>query len=413
MTLRGALRATLGAVLLTAAALPAYGAAPRALPPSTQFTPLTASTITRPAPFNASDGKVHLSYELFTTNALGRQTPVRIDSIEVQDARTKRVIGSLSGDALAAAANPIGVPLPGEGTDAARQVAVPVAVPVVASSEQWVIWLDLALDPAEAVPAELEHHLTGAVLAPSGPAAFEETVARTPLSRTAPLQLDSPVQPGSWYASESCCGNTHHRRGLAPINGGLYVPQRFAIDWFRVGDHNQTWEGDPSRLDSYLSFRQPVVAAARAKVVEVQDGLADNPPPVPPTVPPIQDTVGNHITLEVAPGQYLLYAHLEDGSLTVHEGDRVEPGQILGLIGNSGNSTTPHLHFQVMTTREFFPTDSPPYTFRSFDILGHVAPRIWDDNLGLRPTGVLPVDESPFAGPHTDELPLDRNVIRF
>jgi murein DD-endopeptidase MepM/ murein hydrolase activator NlpD len=156
-----------------------------------------------------------------------------------------------------------------------------------------------------------------------------------------------------------------------------------------------------------------VLAAAGGRVVEVQDGIADNPPPVPPTVPPIQDTVGNHVTLEVAPGRYLLYAHLERRSIKVRYGQRVTPGQILGLIGNSGNSTTPHLHFQVMTTPEFFPTDSPPFTFRHFALVGQVGPRIWDDNLGLQPSGVLPVAASPLAGRHCDEMPLDRNVIRF
>ncbi|MDH6137875.1 hypothetical protein P3T37_007310 [Kitasatospora sp. MAA4] len=409
---RGLARAAVGVVVLAAAALPAQAAGVRGLPPGTQFTPLVTSLVTEPAAFNASDGRVHLSYELFATNALGSRTPVQLDTVEVRDAHTGRVIGSLSGDALAAAANPVGDPNPGEGTDGPKRQGR-AAGTVVAGSEQWVVWLDLVLDAGASVPTELEHHLTGAVLAPSGPAAFEETVSRVPLSTRAPLALDPPVQPGAWYASESCCGNTHHRRGLAPINGRFDVPQRFAIDWFKVGDHDQVWEGDPARLESYLSYRQPVTAAARARVVEVQDGLADNPPPVPPTVPPIQDTVGNHITLEVAPGRFLLYAHLEHDTIQVHEGDCVEPGQVLALIGNSGNSTTPHLHFQVMTTPEFFPTDSPPYTFRAFDVVGHVAPRIWDDNLGLQPTGVLPVDDSPFAGPHRDELPLDRNVVVF
>ncbi|MFD0351369.1 M23 family metallopeptidase [Kitasatospora aburaviensis] len=235
----------------------------------------------------------------------------------------------------------------------------------------------------------------------------------TPTARTAPLNLDAPVLPGTWYASESCCGNTHHRRGLAPVNGRFGVPQRFAIDWYRVGEQGQAWEGDPARLSSYLSYRQPVAAAAGGRVVEVQDAIPDNPPPHTPPVPPIEDTVGNHVTLEVAPGRYLLYGHLEAGSLKVREGDCVEPGQVLGLIGNSGNSTTPHLHFQVMTTAEFFPTDSPPFTFRQFRVLGQVEPRIWDDNLGLQPTGVLPITPSPYEGPHRAQYPLDREVLEF
>ncbi|MET8099091.1 M23 family metallopeptidase [Streptomyces sp. NPDC005236] len=409
--LRGLAAAVLAAGMLVTAAGPGYGTGAATPSPGPQFTPLTAAVMTEPTPFVATDGRTHLSYELLTTSALSTSTSVRLDRVDVRDARTHRVVGSLSGRALAEAANPVGDPLPGaDGYTPAPPAPTPT---VIQGSQQWIIWLDLTLDRGRSVPKVLEHHLSGAVLAPSGPSAFEETVQATRTSGTPPLNLNAPVRPGTWYSSESCCGNTHHRRGLAPINGRFDVPQRFAIDWYRVGEQGQAWEGDPTRLTSYLSYRQPVVAAAGGRVVEVRDGIPDNPPPVTPTVPPIEDTVGNHITVEVAPGRYLLYAHLEAGSLRVREGDRVGSGQVLGLIGNSGNSTTPHLHFQVMTTAEFFPTDSPPFTFRQFRVVGQVEPRIWDDNLGLQPTGVLPITPSPYDGPHRARYPLDREVLKF
>ncbi|MFF7456538.1 M23 family metallopeptidase [Kitasatospora sp. NPDC008115] len=408
---RGLAAAVLAAGLLVASAGPGSGTGAAALAPGTRFTPLTAAVMTEPTPFEATDGRTHLSYELLTTSALSSGTQVRLDRVDVLDARTGQVIGTLSGQALADAANPVGDPLPGaDGYTPAPPGPVPT---VIQGSQQWVVWLDLTLDGARPAPEAVEHHLSGAVLTPSGTSAFEETVQTTPVGRVVPPNLAPPVAPGTWYASESCCGNTHHRRGLAPVNGRFGVPQRFAIDWYRVGGQGQTWEGDPARLDSYLSFRQPVVAAAGGRVVEVQDGVPDNPPPLTPPVPPIEDTVGNHVTLEVAPGRYLLYGHLQPGSLSVREGDCVEPGQVLGLIGNSGNSTTPHLHFQVMTTPEFFPTDSQPFTFREFRVLGQVEPRIWDDNLGLQPTGVLPITPSPYAGPHHARYPLDREVLEF
>ncbi|KUN94151.1 peptidase [Streptomyces caeruleatus] len=408
----------LAAGMLLASAGPGHatGAAPAPGAPSTsapgaQFTPLTAAVMTEPTPFVATDGRTHLSYELLTTSSLPRSAPLRLDRVDVRDARTHRVVGSLSGRALAQAANPVGDPLPGAD---AYTPAPPAPTPtVIQGSQQWIIWLDLVLHRGQPVPQVLEHHLSGAVLSPSGPAAFEETVQVTRTAGRPPLNLNPPVRPGTWYSSESCCGNTHHRRGLAPINGRFHVPQRFAIDWYKVGRRGQTWEGDPTRLTSYLSYGQPVVASLGGRVVEVRDGLPDQPPPLTPPTPPIEDTVGNHVTLEVAPGRYLLYAHLKPGSLRVREGDRVASGQVLGLIGNSGNSATPHLHFQVMTTAEPFPTDSPPFTFRRFRVLGQVEPRLWDDNLGLQPTGVLPITPSPYAGLHRARYPLDREVLEF
>ena len=408
---RRLLRATLGGLAAIALAVPAaHAGPPLALPPGTAFTPLAVSLITVPGPVKAVDGKIHLSYELFVTNALPQD--VRLDRVTVRDARTHGELASLSGPALAGSANALSSPHPGEGSDATRAMPGP---PVLSGSAEWVVWIDVAVAASKRLPRQVEHELDCTVLTPAGTVlrTFRATVGRTVLEQRPPLDLLAPVRPGDWYVSEGCCDNTHHRRGLAPINGVLDVPQRFAIDWFKVGPGSRTWVGDPRRLSSYLSFRQPVLAAAGGRVVEVQDGLGDNPPPVPPALPPIQDTVGNHITLEVAPGRYLLYAHLERGTVKARCGDRVAPGQLLGLIGNSGNSTTPHLHFQVMTGREFFPTDSPPFTFRSFTVLGQVRPRIWDDNLGLQPTGTLPLTPSPYAGRHRDEMPLDRNVIRF
>lgn len=87
-------------------------------------------------------------------------------------------------------------------------------------------------------------------------------------------------------------------------------------------------------------------------------------------------------------------------------------GDVLGLIGTSGNSSAPHLHFQLMTSPTFFPTDSPPYVFDRFELVGQVTERIWDDIIGLQPTGMLPYTPAPGAGPRTSQMPLDRNVIR-
>jgi murein DD-endopeptidase MepM/ murein hydrolase activator NlpD len=99
--------------------------------------------------------------------------------------------------------------------------------------------------------------------------------------------------------------------------------------------------------------------------------------------------------------------------VAVRVGDRVTRGQQLGLIGNSGNSSTPHLHFQILSTPTFFPSDSKPYAFDRFTLLGRITQRLWDDNLGLEPTGILPFETANPASPHTNALPLDRDVVQF
>src|SRR5689334_5473676 len=122
-----------------------------------------------------------------------------------------------------------------------------------------------------------------------------------------------------------------------------------------------SWSAVPRQVDHRVAGTIATPAGARP----------DQHPPKPPTIPPIEDTVGNHVIIKVSDGVYLLYAHMKPGSIVVHVGQRVKVGQQIGLIGTTGNSTTPHLHFQVLTTPTFFPADSTPYVFDKFELVGH------------------------------------------
>jgi hypothetical protein len=391
------------------------GAAPQTAPasiarlsPSIQFSPFAASVLTHPAPVAGTDGFVHLAYELVLTNVTALE--IRIDKVQVRSAGTRRVLLSLSGGALRANLNPVGGPVASDSAASSGPITV-------RGSQSVIVWLDVRVRRYSDVPAILDHRIVAAPVAPPPNAPRSLTTVVTPVAtvRHRPIVLGPPVAPGIWYASEGCCSDfTHHRHGLTSVNGQLLVPQRFAIDWYRLDSQHRAWVGDPSKLSSYLAYRQPVLAAANATVVETQDGLPNNPDiPKPPTIPPIQNTVGNHLVLKLSPGVFLLYAHLQRGSLHVHLGQRVRRGQVLGLIGTSGNSTAPHLHFQLMTTRTFFPTDSPPFVFDRFRLLGQVTQRIWDDNLGLQPTGTLPFTAARRPSARRSQMPLDRNVVSF
>ncbi len=395
------------------------------LPPGTAFSAFAASVLTKPAPVATTDGRVHLVYELVLTN----MTPakLKIDTVQVRDARTQRVLLSLRHKALAANVRPVGGAAPGDPGDsedllglhnrAAAASTARAGGVTVAGSQSVIVWLDVSVRNYAAVPDVLDHRVISSFVSPppGAPSSLQESLIRVPTVRHRPIVLGPPVGGGDWYASEGCCDPaTHHRGGLISINGRMLVPQRFAIDWYRLDSSHRAWVGDPGQLSSYLSYRQPAIAAAPGTVVQTQDGLPNNPDiPQPPTIPPIQNTVGNHVVLRVAPGVYLLYGHFQPGSLRVHVGERVRRGQVLGLIGTSGNSTTPHLHFQVMTTPTFFPTDSPPFVFGRFTVQGQVTKRIWDDNLGLQPSGVLPFTPARDHSIRRREMPLDRQVISF
>jgi hypothetical protein len=225
--------------------------------------------------------------------------------------------------------------------------------------------------------------------------------------------LGPPARGGIWVADEGCCDtNTHHRRGLLVVNGDEVVPQRFAIDWMRLDRRHRAWVGDPARLSSYRSYGQPLIAVADGKVVIARDGAPDQPPPNNPTPPSVAELPGNRVILRVGPGIFLTYAHLKPGSVRVHVGERVHRGQLLGRLGNSGNSATPHLHLQVQVTRSFL-SDGLPFVFNRFKLLGQITEPFSDENLGLRPNGKLPFAQAHHPGTRRLEMPLSQNVVRF
>ncbi|HEX8782537.1 MAG TPA: M23 family metallopeptidase [Steroidobacteraceae bacterium] len=387
---------------------------PPGISPDTQFTRVAGMVLTSPAPVKASDGKVHIAYELLLTNVL--RVEVDINTVEVRDAASKQGVFSLTGSELVAHMNPIGEPPGGEQGD-----------PPIASSATSIVWLDVAVPSMDAVPEAVDHRVVGTVLVRGQPEPFEAIVTRLSISRQKPLVLGPPVAAGTWLASEGCCTNiTHHRNGLAPVNGVLSVPQRFAIDFFLLDDQHRTWIGDRTNIHSYLSFGQPAIAASDGTVVVASDGRDDQPPrPHEPPPLDIADTVGNHVIIKVKQGEiddgdqpgritrYLLYGHLKKGSIAVEVGQRVHRGDQVGLIGNSGFTSTPHLHFQVLTTPTFYPTDSTPYVFDQFDLVGFETKRIWDDNIAGQPNGTIPF--APASEPFERQLvmPLDRDIVTF
>ncbi|MFC7304016.1 M23 family metallopeptidase [Streptomyces monticola] len=78
--------------------------------------------------------------------------------------------------------------------------------------------------------------------------------------------------------------------------------------------------------------------------------------------------VGNHVILDLGDGTYALYAHLKRGSLTVAKGDRVRAGQAFAQCGNSGNSTEPHVHFQLMDGADMNTANGTPFTWRGIGV---------------------------------------------
>jgi murein DD-endopeptidase MepM/ murein hydrolase activator NlpD len=331
------------------------------------------------------DGKVYLVYELHIAN-MGR-SDCKLTRIEV-------VAGDSSGKSLATltGAELENMTVLSGQTASERTKIGPGAIAVV------FMWV--TLDRPENLPAALRHRLSMKV--GDYP---EELALETPpveVSRGPAIVISPPLRGDNWLAVNGPSNISIHRRALLPIDGRARISQRFAIDWVRLNPDGSTHEGDPKDNKNYRAYGEEILAVADGVVTEVKDGIPQNVPGLNSRAVPITlETIGgNHVLLQIASGVYAFYAHMQPGSIRVKVGDRVRRGQVLGLLGNSGNSTEPHLHFQLCDANSPLGSEGLPYAFAAFELQG----RGW---------GWKSSEAKGAAEKHEGEMPMENEVVRF
>ena len=166
--------------------------------------------------------------------------------------------------------------------------------------------------------------------------------------------LDFPMR-GEWVVFQGGGGTLiNHHSGIRQ--------QRHALDLSRVVNGRLD---DPKveGLSANYSFDQVVYAPVTGTVVQVVDAVLDNEGP---NFDPDQPA-GNHVIIRAEEARYVTLAHLKRGSVEVNIGDTVEVGMPIARIGNSGNTTAPHMHLQVNSEADFLaPTSHTfPMHFRN------------------------------------------------
>ena len=260
------------------------------------------------------------------------------------------------------------------------------------------MWIDLAQNTA--IPARLQHQLK---VNKAGETKSVDVQSATTTVATELPQIVSPLRGKNWVAGSAPSNSSPHRRTIIIYDGKPYIAQRYAIDWVQFGSDNKTYTGNPKDNRSYHCFGLEAYAVADATVVEVRDGLPENVPGEKPAVPINFDTVaGNHVNLDLGGGVYAMYAHLQPGSIRVKVGDRVTVGQVIGLVGNTGNSSEPHLHFQLMNHNNPLGSEGLPYTFATFYDAGKMTMGVSDFKL----------NRAPAEGRH-GEMPMENEIVNF
>jgi murein DD-endopeptidase len=342
----------------------------------------TAPTLT-----NGETG-AFLVYELHLINSVAQ--PWTVQKVEVLSAiPNPRVLQTLENREL-------GLAIVRPGT------TIPVAERTIFAGGAWgVVMMWVPVDRG-APPASLSHRVTFALDATAGAAAREVQGGETAVRRET-VTIDPPLRGGTWRAG-GFTNTSPHRRAMFGYGGDATINARFAIDYLKMGDDDRPFAGERTRNEHHHSYGQDVLAVADGRVAAIQDGVADNTFSGP-SGPPDLDTIrGNHIILEIGPRVYATYAHLKPGSLRVATGQRVTRGQVIGLVGNTGASGAPHLHFQLSEAPDVS-SDGVPFAHASFDVLGR-----------CQQTGPALADQTCAHVPpelHRDEIPLNGMLIRF
>jgi Peptidase family M23 len=357
--------------------------------PREQLTPVVGNAIASPEPVVASNGRRELAYELQLINR--SESVVTVHSLEALAGG--KVVERLSGRSLEAVMQPYGQPehaiklKPGQGA---------------------YVLMDVSLARRAKVPAELTHRISLTMQPRQAAVATTYELAPVKVTRREAVVVAPPLRGPGWVVANGCCSEfTAHRGTVLPVNGAPHVAERFAIDFVQIDPLGRLFEGPLDQLSSYPYFGDEVHSATAGKVVGVVDGIPNTPAGAFPPAITAERAGGNHVVVAFGGGHYAFYAHLQPGTVQVKVGQKVKVGQTLGLLGNSGNSNAPHLHFHVMDSPHPLASNGMPYRFSNFTVEGKLT------NLeGIEKGETATIVRQELGRRHA-ELPLNDEVIAF
>jgi murein DD-endopeptidase MepM/ murein hydrolase activator NlpD len=149
----------------------------------------------------------------------------------------------------------------------------------------------------------------------------------------------------------------------------------------------------------YRGYHAPLLAVADGTVSAVVSNMKEAAPHVIPTDLTFPQLGGNYIIIDIGDGNFAFYAHMVLGTASVKVGDEVTRGQVIGRLGNSGNTSEAHLHFHVSPAPTPLSSDNVPCVIDTFAFVGST---VGDD-----------VKAEAKPGERANQLPLDGTVVNF
>jgi Peptidase family M23 len=360
-----------------------------------ELTPLAVEALAPFTPVMGSDGQRHLVYELKIENLSGGG--FNLKTIDVVDPKRRVVLLELD-------RAEIGKRLALGGSRGAESADLGPA-------QFGVLFVHVALPRGEPAPIMLVHRITGYFEKINADFTMTGGQATSFIWRR-PAVLGPPLSGSGFVAADGCCDSTRHVRALLPIDGRLMLAQRFAIDWEEIDAEGRVVIGDPKALESYVIFGKAVLAVDDGTVVASRNDLPEQVPGALPANIRLGEADGNYVVLDIG-GAYVLYAHMQPGSVTVKPGDTVKRGEILGRVGNSGNSQAPHLHLHVTDGPSPIASNGLPYVFDAFTLTAVDRAGTADFDKAEATGSSLSLTKVDPPQRLSNMLPLDLSVVDF
>jgi hypothetical protein len=358
------------------------------------LTPIVGQVLAAPRPVLGSDQRRHLVYEVQLNNVTA--STLDVQAVEIVDENGKS-LHRLDRDSIAKRLSLGGR----RGAESAELLF----------GQFGVLFLHLALGKDDALPRALRHRITLRFM----PAGIEHTltIAEIAVNDAATVVLGPPLAGKGYIAGDGCCDSIRHVRALLPLDGRFTLAQRFAIDWEQADAQNRLVKDDPKALGNYTIFGRDVLAVADGTVVATRNDLPEQVPGALPKNLPLDQADGNFVVLDIGGGAYVLFAHMQPGSVTVTAGARVKRGDVLGKVGNTGNSQAPHLHLHVMDGPSPLLANGIPYVIDTFALTAIDQAGTADFDKA-EATGA-PLTLTPVSPPQATKgvLPLDLTVVEF
>lgn len=316
-----------------------------------------------PVPFEALD-KMYMAYELYLTNFYN--TDITLDAIQVHDKDTETPLLGFDKNALRKMVRKTCV----------DNTNTPCNELLIPAGGMKLVYLLLPFNSPNDVPKEMFQKIF--ITKKDDNTQAELKTLPLKLNKPMTVMVRPPVRGDYWVAMNGMAAMSPHRTAHTVMNGQNYFAQRYAVDFMQIDLDGKSFQGSENENGSYYAYGKDVFAVARGTVVAMKDGIQDNKPQLSAgdtntkgikgnvEKTSAENVSGNYVVLELGKGLYAFYAHLRPGSIKVKMGEKVAEGQMLGQIGNSGDSKIPHLHFHIVDRPAYFAGNAIPYTFTEF-----------------------------------------------